>query len=123
MVTVGVQLLTGRTSFVEQQRNLKKYVVEDEIVMGNNAASLFLPYQVRTVRLGEEPPANPDVWERLHPRYIVKLTWRNFGPAGPRYQYLIELRRYTLVHEFAVGPTRSGVPRYRFELYEDFARR
>jgi hypothetical protein len=124
MITVGVQLSTGRTSFVEQQRNLKAYAVEGEIVLGGVAASLFLPYRVRTVHRDRALNAlNADVWERLHPRYIVEQTWRNFGPEPPQHKDQIELGRYTRIYEFAVGPTRSGVPRHRFELYEDLTRR
>ena len=55
--------------------------------------------------------------DRLKPRYILEMTGRNYVSCTPYYDDLTG-RGFHLLHRFTMGPYRSGVPRYRFELFE-----
>ena len=60
----------------------------------------------------------PTCGDRLHPRYILEMTQRNFQPATRLYDDLIKDHGYQMIDRFAIGPYRNGVPRYTFELYD-----
>jgi hypothetical protein len=110
----------GRT-LEAQQAELAKYVAEGETVLGHVASTVFLPQKVRTVRRVSPfeftPPPNPDIADRLKPRYILEMTGRNYSTCPPYYADLTG-RGFHSVHRFAIGPYQAGVPRFRFELFE-----
>lgn len=109
------------TTFLDRQAELARYAKDGEVVMGHVASTFFLPFKVRTVRRVSRfeftPPPNPDIWDRLKPRYIMEMTGRNYVPAPLYYDDLLD-ERYRLVHQFGIGPYRAGVPRYTFSLYQ-----
>jgi hypothetical protein len=107
------------TTLVDQQARLEGIVVPGETVLGQSAAVVFHPIPVRTVRrnLDPRPIANPDVAERLRPRYVLETRIRDFQPAPRLYEDVVT-KGYRSAAQFAVGPYIDGKPRVVFELFE-----
>ncbi|MEC7583809.1 MAG: hypothetical protein VYE77_05785 [Planctomycetota bacterium] len=91
----------------EAQQQLQGLVEDDEIVLGQHASVMFSSLPVQTVRRvipGRQystPRPNPEVAERLRPRYVLDyadaqlrqfadVTRHGFVPIGPRVGYLRE---------------------------------
>lgn len=119
---LAAQFLTLGTTTAREQAALAQIVQPGETVLGHIAASLMLPLPVRTVRrvspFETTPPPNPDVWERLHPRYILDMTVRNYQPMPHFYDDLVAKGKYHLLRRIELGPYEGGLPRYVLILYE-----
>lgn len=119
---IGVQFAGQGSTLIAQQAKLARLVQEGETVMGHVASTVFMPIKVHTVRrvspTESTPPPNPDVWDRLHPRYIIEMTGRNYQPAELLYADLIKRGGYHSIGRFEMGPYDNGTPRYVFELYD-----
>ncbi len=120
-IAMGRYYLVAQNTLPEVQMELRKYVDDGEIVLGSGASTLFMPYKIRTVRRilpgsYSNPPPNPDVWDRLQPRYIIQMTRYEFLPNPPRYQDLID-KGYEKIHHFEVGAYRKGESRAAWDLY------
>lgn len=119
---LGLNMVHPPQTMIRQQTVLAGIVKEGETVLGHVATTIFMPLRVRTVRRVSRyegtPPPNPDIWDRLHPRYLIEMTGRNYEPATPLYKDLVEKGAYHPLYAFGLGPYRGGVPRYTFQLYE-----
>lgn len=119
---IGGAFATGVRTFPVVQEELRSIVPEGEIVLGHESTTVFLPLRVRTVRRTRPedttPAPNFDVWDRLHPRFIMEKRIHEFEPtAHGLYDDLIA-RGYELRRTIELGPVRDGVSRYGFDLYE-----
>lgn len=105
-----------------QQAALGHILKEGETVLGHVSTTILMPVKVRTVRRVSQfentPPPNPDIWDRLKPRYILEMTERNYDPASPLYDDLVKKGNYRLIYTFEMGPYLYGTPRYQFKLYD-----
>jgi hypothetical protein len=120
--SVGQFLATSESTFLDRQAELRAVIRPGETVLGHMSATLLQGLRVRTVRrsaaVDRTPPPNPDVWERLRPRYLLEMRRSNFHAAGSLYEDLIRSKGYRSVRRFEAGPLRNGVRRYEFDLME-----
>lgn len=119
---IGGAFAGGIRTFPIMQEELKSIVPEGEVVFGHESTTVFLPLRVKTVRrtrIEDTTPApNFDVWDRLHPRFIMEKRIHEFEPtAHGLYDDLIA-KGYELRRKIDLGPVRDGVSRYEFDLYE-----
>jgi hypothetical protein len=120
--TIGSILRTSKASFYEFQNTVQSLVKEGETVLGHAATAAFLPYKVRTVRRTTpedgSPPANPDVWDRMKPLYILQLEQFNYHQTRRSYQDLITEKRYDLVGRYGIGPQRNSTDKFVLAIYK-----
>lgn len=126
-ITIGYSLARAETTLVDHQVALVGYVEEGEIVAGRMAGTLFLPLPVHTVRRLSpatpsletfDSPAKLKLEHAAQPVCAVIPRQFNFRPYRP-YRGIAEdlvADGYQAVYRFDVGPRRSGVPRFEFEL-------
>jgi 4-amino-4-deoxy-L-arabinose transferase-like glycosyltransferase len=118
MTMIGHVFFTASDRFSEEQRQLRVHVHPKDVIVGDAAASLFMPYPVRTVRYEvAEPPLNPDMFERLSPDMVVEMTRRDFVPIENRYDFATDKHDSTLARVLQIGPVRGGVSRFEFMLF------
>lgn len=106
-------------TIVAAQRELAAHVEPGEIALGQFAALLLQEAPVRTVRRVlpgaqySQPRPNPDVWDRLQPRYLVDYLdpdLREFADLIPR--------GYRLVSRVALVRERDGSHRFEVGLWQ-----
>lgn len=122
MAVLGRYYINPEFTMRDRQQELRSAVSEGGTVLGSGAAQMFLPSRVRTVRLipadsFSNPPPNPDVWDRLQPRYLLQMVWYEYLPNPARFEEYIE-QGYNKILEVEVGAYKDGQPRARWELYD-----
>ncbi len=112
--SLGALRPSERTIRMAQDR-LTPLVQPGEVVLGQNAALLLQQAPVRTVRRvlpgaeHSQPRPNPDVWERLQPRYLLDY-------ADPELRQLGDLLPHGYVPIQRVGFLRESDGSFRFEV-------
>lgn len=123
---LGEFFVSPKYTLLETQAELARLVPEGQTALGDCAATFFLPMKVRTARRVKglaadgysDPPPNPDVWERLRPRYLVETPRWDFVTVGYEAPDLLA-KGYRLIYARDLGPVREdGVSRFRMELFE-----
>jgi hypothetical protein len=119
VVTLTLQFAEQKSTLHEQQQALTTLVPAGEAVLGDVAATVFMPHRVETLRRENAPPAlNEDVVQRRKPGFLIEHAWRDWKPVAPRpFQDLIDTAQTTPISEFEIGPYKDGVPRHVFHLY------
>ncbi len=119
---IGGAFATGVRTFPVVQEELGSIVTDGDVVFGHESTTVFLPLRVRTVRrtrIEDTTPApNLDVWDRLHPRFIMEKRIHEFEPTAHGIYDDLIARGYELRREIELGQVRNGVSRYKFDLYE-----
>jgi len=102
-------------TMIAAQQRLQPLVQAGEVVLGQNAPLLFMASPVRTVRRVVQekdwatPLPNPDVFERLRPRYLVDYV-------RPEVQEMADLSRQGFRPLAAVEYMRETDGRFRYAL-------
>lgn len=93
-----------------------------DVILGHAAGTLCFETMARTVRRSRpedlSPPPNPDVWDRVQPRFILDHRRFDYEDHPGYYTDLIARHDYVPTAHFRIGPLRNERPRYSFVLYE-----
>jgi 4-amino-4-deoxy-L-arabinose transferase-like glycosyltransferase len=129
---IAHHFVNAQTTLLDRQVELSEYLEKDAVVVGRMAGTLFLPSDVRTVRRLQpqtvpleisENPTRLDLNSEHPSSYVILTSWLNYRLYVPYKSILEDLLRkgYRSVYRFDVGPFRSGIPRYEFELFRRVA--
>jgi hypothetical protein len=125
--TIGHYFANVEKTLADRQADLANHVKEGDIVLGRLGGTLFLPLPVQTIQRLRPDDSPHEIYESMtgldkqdgiQSRYAVIPKHFNFRPYQlykAKFEDMVKAG-YEAIHQFEVGPTRHGIPRFEFEL-------